>query len=256
MMNGIGGEEGRNDWDDDLPEDTSRAEVEADAYELVPGQLAGDRLALGDEERLPWLESADDVDLDEEGSDTGRLIGFIVIGLIALAAIVGGIYWATHRAGPAGEADGSLIEASREPYKVAPTDPGGKTFAGTGDSAFAVSEGERPPANIAGSTAAPAPSATPSASAAPSASASAAPSAPSGVGVQVGAFSSNAAAEAAWTRLAAQHEALQGVSHRIVEGKADIGTVYRLQAVPGDAAAANALCARLQAGGLKCQVKR
>jgi hypothetical protein len=35
-----------------------------------------------------------------------------------------------------------------------------------------------------------------------------------------------------------------------------MATVFRLQAVAGDFAAANALCAKLQAGGLKCQVKR
>jgi hypothetical protein len=52
------------------------------------------------------------------------------------------------------------------------------------------------------------------------------------------------------------HSVLSGVRHRVVEGKADIGTVYRLQAVPGDAAAANALCGRLKAGGLACQVKQ
>ena len=77
-----------------------------------------------------------------------------------------------------------------------------------------------------------------------------------GMGVQIGAFSSNAAAEAAWSKLSGNNAALKGLQHRVVEGKADIGTVYRLQAVSGDAAAANALCQRLQAGGLKCQVKR
>ncbi|MDR2858363.1 MAG: SPOR domain-containing protein, partial [Novosphingobium sp.] len=48
---------------------------------------------------------------------------------------------------------------------------------------------------------------------------------------------------------------LAGLRHRVIEGRADIGTVYRLQAVPGDAAAAQALCARLKAAGLACQVK-
>jgi cell division protein FtsN len=76
------------------------------------------------------------------------------------------------------------------------------------------------------------------------------------VGVQIGAFSSSSSAEAAWSKLSGQHEALKGLNHRVVEGKADIGTVYRLQALAGDAGAANALCGRLQAGGLKCQVKR
>lgn len=255
-MNGSGmnGENGQNSWDEEpgKPFDVSAEMAEP----------AGDRLALGDEERLPWLESADDIDGEDEDSGNGRLIGFAVMGLVVLAALVGGIWYASNRtAGPAG-ADGSLIEASREPYKVAPKDPGGKTFEGTGDSSFKVSEGEKPVANLAGSaspTPAVAPSPTPSAK--PSAGATPAPkptqaAATGGVGVQVGAFSSNAAAEAGWQKLIANHEALKGLSHRVVEGKADIGTVYRLQAVAGDLASASALCSRLHAGGLKCQVKR
>ncbi|MFY8195162.1 MAG: SPOR domain-containing protein, partial [Novosphingobium sp.] len=98
---------------------------------------------------------------------------------------------------------------------------------------------------------APKPSASASTGAAPKSAA-----ATGGVGVQVGAFSSNAAAEAGWQKLLGNHEALKGLPHRVIEGKADIGTVYRLQAVAGDVASANALCSKLQAGGLKCQVKR
>jgi hypothetical protein len=217
-------------------------------------------LDLGAEERLPWLESADDVDAEEEGPDNGRLIGFGVLALILLAAIVGGIYWATHRNTAPAAADGSLIEASKEPYKVAPKDPGGKTFQGTGDSSFKVSEGERPTAALAAkdAPAAPAPSASPSAKPAEKPAEKAAPAAApvSGVGVQVGAFSSQALAETGWNKLVVAHESLKGVSHRVIAGKADIGTVYRLQAVPGDVGAANALCSKLQGEGVKCQVKR
>jgi hypothetical protein len=41
----------------------------------------------------------------------------------------------------------------------------------------------------------------------------------------------------------------------VVEGQADIGTVYRLQAITADAGAAHALCSQLKAAGLACQVK-
>ena len=76
------------------------------------------------------------------------------------------------------------------------------------------------------------------------------------VGVQVGAFSSKEAAEAGWTKLAGHAGgALSGVSHRVVQGTAESGTVYRLQAVAGDSAAANALCGKLKAAGISCQVK-
>lgn len=231
------------------------------AFDSTP---QADRLALGDEERLPWLESADDVDLDEPASDGGRMLGFAVFAVLLLFALVGGIYWATHRGEVPAAADGSMIAANKEPYKVAPADPGGKTFEGTGDVSFPVSEGQKPAATLAGGAApaptpssaapaagAPAAGAPPSAAAAPTSAGSA-----SGVGVQIGAFSSNASAEAAWSKLAAAHAPLAGLSHRIVEGKADMATVFRLQAVASDLAGANALCSKLSAGGLKCQVKR
>jgi hypothetical protein len=237
----------------DIGEDVSAAAA-AGAEEAFPAAFGHtDRLALGDEERLPWLESADDVELDEPASDNGRLIGFAVLAVLLLLALLGGIYVATHRNAPPAAADGSLIEANKEPYKVAPKDPGGKTFEGTGDASFKVSEGEKPAANLAGS-AVPAPAAKPAPSAgAPVASA---PAATSGVGVQIGAFSTNAGAEAAWSKLSAVHAPLAGLTHRVIEGKADMATVFRLQAVAGDVASANALCGKLSAGGLKCQVKR
>jgi SPOR domain len=213
--------------------------------------LETERLALNDEEeRLPWLESADDDYADTSGDENRRLIAFVLMGLIALAAIVGGLWWATNRApDPALVADGSTINAPEGPYKEAPKDPGGKKMAGTGDTSFAVSEGHNRPAQLGSG-----------ASASPSVDLGkpgvAAPAAPQGgVGVQVGAYSSQAAAEAGWSRLAQQHSALSGVSHRVQQGQADIGTVYRLQAVTSDAAAAQALCGKLKSGGVACQVK-
>ena len=226
-------------------------------------------LDLGEEERLPWLESADDIETEPHGGGHRRLFVFGVIALIVLALLVDGIYWVTHRGGPAKPADGSLIEASKDPYKVAPDVPGGKQFAGTGDASFKVSHGEHPDASLAGSagtTPAPAaatPSPVPSASAGavlpPAAKpAPTVPAHPAGgsVAVQIGAYSSNALAEAGWTKLSAAHDLLKGVGHRVVEGKADIGTVYRLQALAGDTGAATSLCSHLEADGVKCQVKK
>lgn len=235
---------------------------EADAVE----PLETERLALDDEgERLPWLESSDDTDYNEyDGVNTQRMLVFVLMGLIALAAIVGGIWWATNRtADPALVADGSTIEAPDAPYKEAPKDPGGKTFEGTGDSSFAVSEGQTRAAQLGDTNATPAPAASASApaGAASAGSASTIATAPvaaaqaGGVGVQVGAFSSQAAAEAGWARLVQQSGALSGFKHRVVSGRADIGTVYRLQAVAADQGAANALCGRLKAAGISCQVK-
>jgi cell division septation protein DedD len=205
------------------------------------------------DERLPWLESDDD--LNQADGSGGRVFGAVLGGLLALAAIVGGIWWVAHRHHePETVADGGVIKAPEVAYKEAPKSPGGKTFDGTGDSAFAVSEGQTRPARLGQETPPAKPTASPSPK--PSASASAAPAAQGGVGVQVGAYSNKATAEAGWTKLQQSHDALSGVSHRVVEGQADIGTVYRLQAVAGDLAAANALCGKLKAGGLSCQVKR
>ncbi len=233
-----------------------------------------EQLALDDDERLPWLDADDDDDAEE--ADGGRIFGLVVLGLIALATIVGGIWWSTHRNPDTTLiADGSTIAAPSEAYKEAPKVPGGKTFDGTGNTAFAVSEGQDrpgklgeapPPASAAGNGAprpgfdlgkapagAPLPPGKAPVAAASAPAAAAAPA--TGPAVQVGAYSTRATAEAGWSRLAQQYSALSGMRYRIVEGKADIGTVFRLQAVPGDAAAAQALCNRLKSAGLACQVK-
>lgn len=231
--------------------DRDREDSWEDATEGEP--LETEQLALSDEdEKLPWLESSDDEEYDEEGSDWGQTARLALLAIIALGAIVGGIYWATHRnPDPALVADGSVVPADDKPYKEAPKDPGGKTFDGTGDTSFAVSEGQTRPGQIASGAPAPAP-------AAPAPQAGAAPAAPAsgGVGVQVGAFSSKDKAEAAWTQLGTKAGgALSGVSHRVVQGTAEAGTVYRLQAVAPDAGAAQALCGKLKAAGISCQVK-
>ncbi|PKB19523.1 sporulation related protein [Novosphingobium kunmingense] len=206
-----------------------------------------------DEGRLPWLESADD-DFDDYDTGGSRLLGLVAVGALALVGIVGAIWWASNSGpDPDAVADGSVIAAPKEPYKVAPQDRGGKTFAGTGDSSYVVSEGQTRTARMGENAGAPPPGPSPS----PDASGSSpAKVVPVGVGVQVGAYNSRDSAEAGWTRVTAQAgDVLSGVPHRVVEGSADIGKVYRLQAVAGDAAAANALCGRLKAAGVSCQVK-
>lgn len=210
------------------------------------------RLAFDDEVRLPWLE-ADDDEEDYEGYNAGQVMSLLILGLLAVAVIGGGIWWAiNHRKDDVLVADGSVIAAPQQPYKERPKNPGGKTFAGTGDTSFAVSEGQTRPGKLGETPAA----AKPTTDAAPKASGSAAAApAAAGVGVQVAAYSNRTQAEAGWTRLSGQYEALSGLHHRVVEGQADIGTVYRLQAVTADAGAAHALCGKLKAAGLACQVK-
>lgn len=213
---------------------------------------------IDEDDRLPWLDSPDDV-TGNRRSDSGRLIGLALLGAALLALLGAGVWWLVARnSGPV--PDGSVIAAPEGPYKVRPANPGGKEHAGTGDTSFAVGEGQTREARLAEQTpvVAPAPAAEPDVeeeTTAPAPAPTATPE-PSGVGVQVGAYYSEAAAQSGWNTLNRQTEALQGVRYRVVRGQADIGTVYRLQAVAPDRAAAEQLCAALKADGLPCQVKR
>ena len=235
----------------DDPKDETEWNEQPDHSDAEP--LETEQLALSDEEeRLPWLEGSDDDNFDDDaGTDWGHTLRLGLLAVVALGALVGGIYWTTHRnSDPVLVADGSLVPADGQPYKEAPKNPGGKTFDGTGDTSFAVSEGKDKPAQIAPSAAATAPASA----AKPAAGATAAST--GGVGVQVGAFSSKDAAEAGWAKLAGHSGgALAGLSHRVIAGTADNGTVYRLQAIAPNGAAATALCSKLKASGIACQVK-
>jgi hypothetical protein len=234
-----------------------------DGPESDGGFEAPPQLALGDEDvRLPWLEGEDDEFEEERGSGMGQGLLLVLLGLVAIGLIVGGVFWAMHGK-PERQlvADGGIIAAPKEPYKTKPENPGGEVVAGTGDTSFAVAEGQSRQPQISEKDEAPRPgfeSVGKSAEKTPApATASSAPAEPkaSGVGVQVGAYSTREAAEAGWNTLKSQYSALSGVNHRILEGKADIGTVYRLQAVPGDLTAAKSLCDGMKGAGLSCQVK-
>lgn len=202
-------------------------------------------------EQLPWLES--DEDYEQGGVDTARIATIAIIGLLAIALVVGGLWWFTRERSDSGLlADGSTIEAPEAPYKSKPENAGGKTFAGTGDSSFAVAEGQTREGQLA---TAPVPVPVKPAETETKAAENDAP--PAGtIGVQVGAYSSRSTAEAGWSRLVGQYADLQGMRHRIVEGQADIGTVYRLQALAPDVSSANSLCSRIKSAGGACQVKR
>ena len=230
-----------------FPEGADTPQVAAHDERDLPG--------LHGEDRLPWLDSGDE-DFDDEGVDNRRVWGFVLAGLALLTLIVGCVFWVTHRAGQSTQlADGSTIPAPPGPIKSAPANPGGKTFEGTGDSSFSVSQGKSPGARLATGGADGATPAAPPAPASPSARPASVTAAARGVAVQVGAYTSEASAEAGWAHLAKAYDTLSGVSHRVVEGSADIGTVYRLQAITASDDAAQALCDRLKSAGANCQVK-
>lgn len=239
--------------------------VDAEYEELDEGE---GELDLADTDSLPWLES-DEEDEEAGGFDGGQFMLFAA-GLVALlGVVVGGVWWLGNRAdNSVAVADGSVIEAPEGPIKERPEDPGGKTFAGTGNVAPVVGEGGSRPAVVAdapvpGGTpgTGPVPAASPAPSGAatkpsPAAAATPAPAATvQGVGIQLAAYGTRARAEQGWADALRRTDKLAGVKYRIVEGKVDIGTVYRLQAVAGTRAEADSLCRALKADGVDCQVK-
>jgi hypothetical protein len=216
-------------------------------------------LDLADTDSLPWLES-DEEDDSAGGLDTGQILGFAAGLVLLLGAVVGGVWFISNKAvGGDVIADGGVIEAPVGPIKTRPENPGGKEFAGTGNVAPVVGEGGTRPAVLADKPLPPLPTVPvtkPTPLTAPStAAAPAAPAPVSGVSVQLAAYGTRARAEQGWSDLSRRTEALTGVKYRVVEGKVDIGTVYRLQAVTANRAEAEKLCAALKADGLDCQIK-
>jgi hypothetical protein len=234
---------------DDFPPDDGagpRPPAPAAGHDEPPAATPRLRRARDEEERVPWLQSPDDDAGDDDAVDGARIVRFALVPLAAIALIGGAVWFVGHRAAGPGPADGSMVRAEPGPYKVRPDDPGGETFAGTGDSSFAVSEGESRGAKLAPVEPAPQEVAPSPAARLPAA----------GIGVQLGAFMDAKAAEAGWTAIVQRNPGLSGLPHRVVEGRADIGRVFRLQVVTADLAAASALCASLAERGQGCQVKR
>ena len=215
------------------------------------GEFESELELTGGDERLPWLES--DEEPEQPGVDTGRVIAFALLGLLAVLIAVGALWLFLREDGSeALVADGSVIEAPDEPYRTRPDDPGGQQVAGTGNTSFEVAEGRQVEGQIAE---VPPPSPSIDLEQAEGSTPEPTP-ATSSVGVQVGAYLSRAAAEAGWSTLTARLEPLQGRSHRVVEGMADSGRVYRLQALAGSVDEAQTLCESIKAAGGDCQVKR
>ena len=236
--------------------------IEGEFDEIDETEAGEEQLDLTEDDSLPWLES------DEEeaggGFDYMQFAGFFVVLLVLLGALVGGIWLLSNNTqDPEVVADGSTIEAPEGPYKVKPDDPGGKQFEGTGNVAPAVGEGQTRDGKVADSGESEdgsggsdgEASAAGSSQASGDSSSSGSSSSGSAVGVQVGAYGSQKRAEEGWATLSRSSAALEGVRYRIVKGQADIGTVYRLQALASDRASADRLCNALKADGLPCQVK-
>lgn len=225
--------------------------------------------ALDDEDRLPWLEAVEE-DEESEGPGAAKLIAWVVIGLVAIGLIVGGLFWVGNRETGGAGGEPELIAAPEGDYKTKPAEPGGMKVEGEGDTAFAASEGADPkgaldvnavpeapvaraprqqpaqpaPRQTAERPAAPAPRQ------APAPQPTAAPAA-GGASVQLGAFSTQAAANNAWKAMAARFKYLAPLTHSVTSTTSGSRTLYRLRASGPDAAS---LCGRLRVAGESCVV--
>jgi len=237
------------------------------------------------EERLPWLEPVDEFE-EEGGIPIVKLIGAVVIGLVALGLIVGGVFWLRNRDSAGG--NGALIQPQPGPIKEKPEAPGGMAVEGAGDVAYGASVGkdidskidlsatpEEPVTEVAPVKQAPPPpvkaappakSPTTAVEAAPKPApkpvapkpAAAPKPAPTftlpsgGSGIQLGAFSSDAMANKAWKQLSGRFGFLSGLDHGVVPVKVGDKTLYRLRAnAPGQA---GTICAKLKVAGEACSV--
>jgi len=248
---------GGGDEDSGFNEAPGEGEVGAQAHSDA------EAMELADEDRLPWLEAVEEED-EESGPSLAKLVAAIVIGLAAIGLIVGGVFWLGNRGGPAG-GDGELIAAPEGEYKIKPSDPGGMNVAGAGDTAFAASQGAQPKGRVNADGVPEAPvtpqrpaAATPQGQAQPRAPAQpaprpapAAPQAGGGATIQLGAFSSQAAATRAWTGLAARFRYLAPLAHNVVPATVGGRTVYRLRA---SGAGSADVCRRLRVAGEDCSV--
>lgn len=249
-------------------------------------------LGLESEDRLPWLEAADGVEEDGEVSPA-RLLVMVLGGLLLIGAVLGGLWW-VQNGGARGK--GELIAAQDGNYKVAPKNDGAKTFEGEGDASFSASEGAEPAGKVdptrmpeepavtpqereaakaaaakaaadkaamaktkpAPATAKSEPKVAAASAKAPAATAKAAPT-PAATGsamIQLGAFSSDAAAAKAWTNLSKRFAYLADLNKSVSPAKVGDGTVYRLRVAAGTAANAANLCGKLRVAGENCVVVR
>lgn len=209
-----------------------------------------DGLELNDEDRLPWLETADGYEYDDSSSPV-RVAALILLGIVLIGAVVGAIYWIQDNKGA--EGNGQLIAAPEGPVKVKPQDAGGKSFEGEGDVAFAASDGKKVSGTIA--VAAPEPAPTPVPASEKTAATTEAPAA--AAYVQLGAYSSAEKGELGWQTFSRRFDFLSGMKHRVAQGTGEGGrTVHRLQVATADSNAARQLCAQLKAAGEACLIVR
>jgi hypothetical protein len=218
-----------------------------------------------EEDRLPWLEAVEEDDAAEGPSPLKMIVG-VLIALAAIGAVVGGLFWMNSRsADSVASGEPELIKAPGGDYKTKPDQAGGMQVEGEGDTAFAASEGADPkgaintnavaeapvtqtPAAQPQQQAQPIPAPAPAPKAEPQQPAAPAPAA-GGATIQLGAFSSQAGANAAWKAMSGRFRYLAPLTHSVVPVQTGGKTLYRLRASGPDAAD---ICGRLKVAGESC----
>jgi SPOR domain len=226
---------------------------------------------LDGDDRLPWLEAVED---EERGPSAGKLIAALVVGLVAIGVIVGGLFWLGNRsgAGATGGGNAEIIAAPEGDYKVRPENPGGMQLDNRGTAQTAASEGTETNASLDRGQTPEAPVTRPQTPATNAAQtrpqpAQVAPTVPpvqqapgrpqpatpqprlSGPLIQVGAFPSEAVANAEWARMTQRFPYLRGLQHNVITYQRGNQTFYRLRAGGSDA---RAVCARLRGANQPC----
>lgn len=237
---------------------------------MTAGSLDG----MNDGDRLPWLEAVEDED-DKQGPSAAKLIGALLVGLAAIAAII----FATFQLGfnnAAPDGGSEIIAADQGSYKERPDAAGGLAIEGEGDTAYAASEGSDPNARIDLGAIPEAPVAgaqgvAPAEQLKVRADAKAAQAVPNptlpavvpavqpaivagGAAVQLGAFSSNASAQSAWKSMSGRFASLKPLTNSVVAASVGGKTMYRLRANVASKADAATLCAKLKIAGETCAV--
>jgi hypothetical protein len=228
-----------------------------------------------DEDRLPWLETAEEDYPQDHSVARFMLLAVLALAVIGTAAL--GYFWYQRTQNPI-NGNGELIKAPVGDYKVKPDDPGGMKAEGEGDTVFATSQGAEsnssinvgaiaetpvegkratvPGSNVPGTKnaklAIPGPTIVGPNAPAAGVQQTARPG--SGSLLQLGAFPNEAGANTAWARLSKRFTYLAPLGKSVERGDSNGRTVWRLRVNAGSNPQARELCGRLKVAGESCFV--
>lgn len=251
-------------------------------------------LGLEDEDRLPWLEPAEGFEDDAEVSPA-RLLIMVLGGLLLIGAVLGGLWWvqnggargqgelivadkgdykvppktdgaktfegegAASFAASEGLTPGGKVDPTRMPEEPAVTPAERDAMAQAEAAKAQADKAAAAKAEAARIAAADKGKPKPAAMSVKTGEATGAQAAAAGAAtglVQLGAFSSEAAANKAWGNLSKRFAYLSELNRFVSPVKTGSGTVYRLRVATGTAANASNLCGKLRVAGENCVVVR